>query len=823
MKASLSWLKEYVNVTADDAEIARKLTFAGLEIEGVNRQSKGFEKVVVGQILERKQHPNADRLSLCKVTVGTAAKPGEDPYEIVCGAQNIKAGDRIPVAMVGAIIPNGLEIKPAKIRGVASSGMLCSADELLLQKPASQKEDGIYILPNDAPIGKNFAAYLGLDDTLLEVNVTPNRGDALSHIGVARDVAALFGKELRWPELEVKQKEEKSIKVENQVGEACPVYWGAAIEGVKIGPSPDWLRQRLEAVGLRSINNVVDATAFVMLEMGQPLHAFDQGKLPGGKTIGVRFAKAGEDFTTLTQKQLKLQADDLVITSGGTAVALAGVMGGGNSEVDDSTKNIFLESAVFAPAYVRRTSRRNQLITDASYRFERGVDVTKTEWALLRAASLITKLAGGKFLGSQCSLETKKTVAAERPRIRLRTTDVLKLLGKAPDASTQAQILQSLGFGVEPAAGEAGVFNVVVPPWRTDVTRTVDLVEETIRIWGFEQLESRLPLGAVAADEGQRNRYFQVRRTRRHLCSLGFSEALNLGFTSRDALEKVHSAQELEKTVSIMNPLSADFTMLKPSLAVGLLQNVAHNQAHRRMDVRLFEVRRVFRTEDAGNDPKLKTGVQETLRLGLVATGAEIDQYWQGTAPAVDFYSLKGVLESLLEMLGKGGVAFRASSEGPSYLHPGQSAVLAQGKRVLGYVGRLHPRVEKTWGFAEPVYLAEVDLENILSEQQLRHRFKPYSKFPEVERDFSALVADSVTADAIRDLVAKTAKPLLKEVRFFDVYKGSRVPAGHVSYAFRIRLGSSERTLTDEEINQVQANVMQALEKDFGAKFAGQA
>lgn len=831
MKISLEWLKSYVDLPEEVSpeELARKLTFAGFEVESLTYRAKGFEKIFVGQILERRQHPNADRLSLTVIDVGTALSPSGEKLEIVCGAQNIKPGQKIPVATLGAVIPNGLEIKAAKIRGVASQGMLCSLDELQLPKEW-QKEDGIFILPENAEIGAPAADVLGLNDWVFDVSVTPNRGDALSHIGVAREVAALYGKSVKTPEFKAMQGGGNAgITIKNEAGrDLCPQYYGRLIEGVKLGPSPEWLKRRIESVGLRSISNVVDITSYVMFEMGQPLHAFDAAKVrsEGQIKITVRPGKAKEKFVTLAEKEVELEPSDLVIAAGeqgGKAVALAGVIGGANSEVSPETKDIFLEAAEFHPVSVRKTARRLVTLTDAAYRFERGVDSARVASAMDRATQLILEIAGGSVRG-MAEAEGSREIAP-MASIRLRHSDVQKILGKAPDTQGMVTILRALGFSAEIAAGEQGVLNIQVPHWRKDIKRVVDLVEEIGRVWGYEHLESKLPLGGIGAEEPKNSRrrsYFQVRRLRRHLTSLGFFEALNYGFSSPQELGLLLDEREREALVEILNPVTTDFSVMKPTLLSGLLRNAAHNFAHKQKDIRLFEVRRVFRCkpEAPEKEHRTETGVRESLVLSLVFTGDEVDDFWQGKSMPVDFYSLKGVLESVFDLLGASGIQFQPGSE-RSYLHPGQSAVLRRGKQELGVIGRLHPRVEKNYEFEQPVFVAELELEQLVGETHALALFKPYGNFPLVERDFSALVKQDVNAQMIRSAVTKVAKPLLKGFRIFDVYKGSRVPEGHISYAFRITLGSDEHTLTDAEINGMQEKVMQTLEKEFAARFAG--
>ncbi len=826
MKVSLNWLKKHVDLPpeATPEEIAKRLTFSGLEVEAVTNRAKGLEKVVVGEILERKPHPDADRLSLTKINVG-----GGEPLGIVCGAKNIAAGQKIPVAVVGALIPNGLEIKAAKIRGQSSSGMLCSLDELLLPKDW-QAEDGIFILDPKAKVGTPFAEYLGFDDWILTLNVTPNRGDALSHIGVAREVAALFGVSLKTEDVKFKEQPGGKYPVEivNSAGkDLCPSYFGRLIENVKVGPSPKWLKNALESVGIRSHNNVVDITNYVLFEAGQPLHAFDAEKIAhGGKIrINVRKAKAKEKFHTLSDKVVDLVPEDLVIAAGsgdGEAVALAGVMGGKDSEVSDSTTTVFLEAAEFNSSSVRKTSRRLGLLSDAAYRYERGIDSARVQWAMDLACYLFQEHAGGKVHKVFMAPGSDELPSASV--IRLRVTEAERLLGKAPSRDQTVAFLRAEGIHAEITAGESDVVEATVPYWRKDLKTPVDLIEEVARLWGYDKLSGKLPLAGIGEREpkgSKRGSYFLTRRVRRHLASLGFFEALNYGFTSHEKLEKLGITEK--NLVEIVNPVSLDYAVMKPTLVTGLLENLQKNFAHRKKDLRLFEVRRTFVKSEApqfGDDKRLETHVEERIKLSMAVTGAEIDENWQGKASPVSFYSLKGVLESVFQLLGAGGLQFRAA-DSISFLHPGQTAEIVRGNRVLGVMGKLHPKVEKKFEFEQDVFVAEIDLQTLLSEDMKLVTFKEFSHFPTVERDFSALVKDSITADQMKQAVLKLAKPLVKSVTFFDVYKGSRVPEGHVSYAFRVVLGSDSHTLTDEEIHKTQESVMKGLEKEFSARFAG--
>ena len=540
---------------------------------------------------------------------------------MVCGASNIKVGQKIPVAVVGAKLPNGMEIKASKIRGEASQGMLCAHDELGLPVP-EQAERGIFILDKKAQVGQSFAEYMDRGDSILDISVTPNRGDTLSHFGVARDLSALFGGEAKLPAVKVKE-DAVSVQVElhNEVGEDSCGYFARYVEGVKVGPSPDWLVKKVESVGLRSINNVVDVSSFVMLEIGQPIHTFDADTLVSGDKlrVSVRSGVDKERFTTISHRELHLSPDDIVISAGDKgekAAALAGVMGSDQTEVHAGTRNILIESAHFSPSRVRKTNRRYGLLTDAAYRFERGVDQARVAWAADRTAMLLQQVAGGK-IGPLCAY--KGTKIDSQPQLReisLSVEAVEACLGKSPPAAEITQILTSLGFVVKKAKG--GSFICVVPSWRNDVTIPEDLIEEVARIWGFEHLESKLPLGFVPIKNETNEWEKQSRRLREHLCGLGYYEAINYAFSSHELELGVLGQDALKDMVELEAPIGQEYTLLKSSLIPGLLNNLRHNQHNQRSNVRLFEIRTCFRPgkPQKKQDPRLFTGAQESMRIG---------------------------------------------------------------------------------------------------------------------------------------------------------------------------------------------------------------
>lgn len=846
MKVSLSWLKEYIdlpqNVTAE--EIADKLTFAGLEVDAIEDQGKGLDKVYVGTILEKNQHPNADRLSLTKISVGDALGNKEQILSIVCGAQNIAVGQKIPVATIGAIIPNGLEIKPSKIRGEASEGMLCSPAELLIEHPEGDK--GIYILDEAAEVGRPFAEYLGRNDVVFELGITPDRGDALSHIGVARDLAALFDRELKIPEPKVSEGEVGcAVEVKTEIPNHCPAYFARYVEGVKVGPSPKWLRERIESIGLRSINNVVDISSYVMFEIGQPIHTFDANTLVEDNRIKVtvRDAKEGEEFSTISHRELNLNSNDIVIAAGEKAqiaAAMAGVMGSDKTEVSDGTSNVLIESALFDAARTRLTNRNYTMLTDAAYRFERGVDPRRLEWACDRTAELIVKVAGGTIGPLVANEGALDAVSVEPKKITVPVREIKRLLGKAPEADQLRRLLERLGFVVSTATEE--VLSVEVPTWRNDISIQEDVIEEVVRLWGFDKLDSRLPERFVKNSTAVTLQERQQRKIRNTLCSWGFSEALNYTFTNLEAemlgMNAWEGSGELEGEskdalpyddfVRLESPLGEGFNLLRRDLLPGLIRNVRLNASHRCHDVRLFEIRPVFSKVKASkkSDPRTETFTKENLRLAFIAGGDLVREDWRGAKGKVDFFHIKGSLELLLGELGKlNGIRFAKPDASPGalpyFMHPNQSGLLLQGNRVLGYVGKVHPFVLKKNDIREEIFAADIDLDWALSKEERKHKFKSFGKFPSVERDFSATVKDTIAADELRAAVRSAVKGLVKDIRFFDVYRGERIPEGHVSYAFRVVLGSVDNTLADNEIQAAQTKIIETLKNKFSADFAG--
>ncbi len=606
MKFTYNWLKQYVNCAWSPAELAEKLTFAGIEVEEVvTLGGKIPEQIVIAQILSSEKHPNADKLSVCRVNDGSGER------QIVCGAKNYKVGDKVPLALPGAAMAAGFTIKESKLRGVMSQGMMCSAEELGLPKG----EDGLLVLPADAPLGKKFAEYVGPGDTVFDIEVTPNRPDWLSVIGIAREVAALTGNPLKLPEVSLAENGTTDITVKVEATDLCPRYTARLIRGVKIGPSPAWLKQILEKVGMRSINNVVDVTNYVLLETGHPLHAFDCN-LVKGHAIIVRRAVAGEQFVAIDDSKHELTNEMLVIADAERAVALAGIMGGKNSEINDATTDVLLEAAYFSPSNIRRTSKRLGLASESSYRFERGVDIGGLEWASHRAASLMQQLAGGQLAHGMIDALAKPI---EKRRVRCRYAQVNRLLGVEVPPATVKKIFVGLGLSI--ATDESVGCDVEIPTFRVDLEREADLIEEVCRIYGVEKIPARM-LPATAQVSEFDARWDAIREVRRTLNALGFHEAQNQTMVSEGELK-------------LRNPLSSDMTALRSALVPGLLQNLRTNVSRHQFDVKLFEIGRVFAADG-----------KESLHLALVATGRRTAGDWERTEK-VDYFDLKGALEAL--------------------------------------------------------------------------------------------------------------------------------------------------------------------------------
>ena len=802
MRISYNWLKEYVEFDLSPQQVADRLTMAGLEVEGLEYLGEGIEGVIVGRIASIKPHPDADRLTVCDVETGSEVLP------IVCGAKNMKEGDKAPLAIAGAKLPGGVKISKGKLRGVVSYGMLCSEKELGLAKESS----GLMILPAETPVGESIQKAIGLDDWALEINVTPNRPDCLSVIGIAREVSALLRKPLMLPQVKVDEKGSpvgEMIKIEITDPGLCLRYAGRAIVGVSIGPSPLWMQRRLSAVGVRPINNVVDITNYVMMETGQPLHAFDYDLVQDKKII-VRAAAEGERFTTLDGVERTLTPDMLLICDGVRPVALAGVMGGQNSEVTDLTKDIFLESAYFNPSTVRRASKKLGLHTEASHRFERGTDPEGVLAAADRAAQLMAELANGKVARGRAD-EYPAPVAM--PTITVRAERVSDVLGAKLDKEEMADILKRLQLSVRDDGN--GKMTVTAPAFRPDLTREADIIEEVARVHGYSRIRSTMPAYSVSpgAPDPVRDASDSVRKSLR---DAGYSEVINFSFINPQDLGRLRLPEDdfRRRFISLRNPLTVEQSVMRTTLLPSLLGNLAWNFTRGERELKIFEISKVFLSEGPGLP-------EEPLKLGGLAVGGRTGTLWDGREGEVDFFDIKGAVEEVLGTLRVNGAVYRPAEEVP-FLHPGKSAWLMVGGKQAGYLGQVHPDVMQAWDVPLDAFVFELDFDELVEEGGAEIKYSPLPKYPAVTRDIAAIVPAEVTSFAIAKAIESLKLGLVEDVRLFDYYAGKPIPEGKKSLAYSITYRSAERTLTDEEVNAVHQKVITALRERLGAEIREQ-
>ncbi len=799
MKVSLNWLKDYVDIQMDLKDLVNLLTMAGLEVEEVSTVGEGFEKIIVAEIESIQKHPNADRLSLVKV------KTGEENLSIVCGATNIREGQKVPLALVGAKLPNGMEIKRSKIRGITSEGMLCSEIELGLGEDAS----GIMILSSTLLVGSDLGEALGLKDVLLNLSITPNRPDCLCVIGVAREIAALTHQRLRYPKISVPEGGEEIYQKTSVTlldPDLCPRYVARLIEGVKIGPSPFWMKNRLEKVGIRSINNVVDVTNYVMMEYGQPLHAFDFELLEEGRIV-VRRAKEGESFFTLDGVKRTLSKEMLVICDGVKPVAIAGVMGGLNSEIKEDTKVVLLESAYFSPMENRWTSKQLGLETEAAYRFGRGIDYGGCVTAANRASQLIQELAGGRIV--EGVIDAYPKLMKPNP-IQLRRKRIHQILGKEIPSGKVKDYLK--GLELEVTEEEGGNFIVHPPTFRRDLEREIDLIEEIARMDGYENIPTTLPQGSPSGEERSKELLIE-KKAKDLLLHQGYHEVITYSFTSPASCDLISLPPDdpRRKQIRILNPLTEDFSVMRTSLIPGLLEVARYNLSRKNLNLKLFELKKVFLHQEGEKLPR------EVKYLAGLAMGMDQDPHWATPPRPIDFYDLKGAIESLLEELQIIRVRFKRAEDVP-YLHPGKASRIFVEEKEVGVLGEVHPDVLNHYGIQERVYLFEVDFEEIVRRVGEGRWFQPLPKFPEVFRDLSLVIHEEVEAEKIGEAIWGLKEPFIKEVRLFDVYQGPPIPKGKKGVSYRIRYQAPDRTLTDEEVNQFHERVILHLKEGLGAE-----
>lgn len=797
MNVTYTWLKEFVDFECTPQELADIMTMLGLEVEGMTTLGGGMDEVIIARVVEKAQHPNADKLSVCKVDTGT------EIIDIVCGAQNFVQGDTVALAQVGAVLPGDFKIKRSKIRGEESAGMLCSEKELGL----ADESAGIMVLSESLALGTPFFEAMALKDTVFEIGLTPNRSDCLSVIGVARDVAAKLGKKIRYHETVIPEYGEPvnskiAVKLNDSVG--CPRYAARYIEGCTIKPSPAWLVNRLSAIGIRSINNVVDITNLIMMEYGQPLHAFDYDQLAGGSIV-VRQAADGEIFTTLDGVERTLTAQDLMICDSERPVALAGIMGGLNSEITDGTTRILLESAYFHPPTIRKTSKRLGLHTESSHRFERGTDIDGVQRALDRAAFLIAQLAGGSVA---VGVVDQYPVRAVEKTISFRPSRANSLLGLSLSADYMLDLFRRLEFQVTPVGEDR--FQVIVPTYRVDIEREVDLIEEICRLHGFDQIPAKLPVAEVYAERLTPYQELQ-RQTRDHLVSEGMHEVVTFSFIAPGTADRLMLPTDdlRRQCISLCNPLAVEQSVMRTTLVPGLLEVCARNLNSRNTDLQLFEMRRVYQCRLGDDMPH-----EPVICAGVLTGGAE-DSRWCHSDRPIDFYDAKGRLEMLFDWIGLDAVVFD-SSEKESFYHPGKCCMISVGNCVIGSLGELHPQVLQQFEIERPVYYFEVNLETISTLEQPILAIRPPSRYPDSVRDLALLAPNDLAAADILACVGGVRIRELEETAIFDVYQGEHVPEGMKSIALRFRYRSAERTLTEEDIQRFHQKIVNALTSRLG-------
>ena len=795
MNVTLNWLKNYIVFEFSASELADRLTMLGIEVESVKQPAAELEGVVVGSVSSVKPHPNADKLVLCQVDIGET-----EELQIVCGAPNVREGMHAPVATIGTTLPIGLTIKPAKLRGETSQGMLCSEKELTLSEDAA----GLMELSTDISVGTPLSTALGLDDTVFELEITPNRPDCLSLIGVAREIRAETGNPLKLPQVDFNEDEtdiRETTSVTIEAPDLCPRYAARVIRGVKIGQSPAWLQQRLESVGIGVINNIVDITNFVLMEYGQPLHAFDYHKLSENRIV-VRRAIAGEKLTTLDEVARELTADMLVIADAEKPVALAGVMGGYDSEITEATCDVLLESAYFNPSSIRATAKALGMSTEASYRFERGADPGIVLDALDRAVELIIKLAGGTICKGIVDVYPGEQPLTE---IQLRPERVNFVLGTEIEAATMEEILTRLGFGVETFES---VHRVTVPTFRSDITREIDLIEEIARVYGYDNIPTTLPKGDIPVPAPDPK--VEVRRhIKQFLLAAGMMEAINYSFSDPSSFDKIRLAADnpLRNALPLQNPLSPEMSILRTTLLPGLLDNAQRNRNHQIDTIALFEIGSVFIRNGEQKEPERVSGVL----AGQVGDGVYSNPYRQP-----DFYDIKGLVEGVLEICGISDYTLQ-KTDAPTF-HPGCNAAVLLGDRQIGIFGEAHPEVLENYDLPYKAYLFDFDVETLTDAAIFAKRFEPISVYPKVERDLAIVVDKALLSDMPTELIYKAGGEWIESVRLFDVYEGEQVPEGKKSLAYAIVYHSAAETLTDKAVNALHDEIVKRLNRELGAE-----
>ena len=793
MLVPINWLKDYVEIDVDIKEFVDKMTMSGTKVESVEETGQNIDKVVVGKIIEITPHPNADSLLVTKVDVGN------EVLQIITGATNIKENDYVPVALHGSTLPDGTKIKRGKLRGLESAGMLCSPEELGLTEETLPEGidmvDGILILPHEYPLGKDIKEVLELNDKIVEFEITNNRPDCLSMLGIAREVAATFGKKMKYPSIEVSGNRDDvsdyiSVSVEDK--DLCPRFAVKVIKNVKIESSPQWMQDRLLKAGIRPINNIVDITNYVMLETGNPMHAYDLNMLDGNKII-VRRARNGEKIVTLDEVERKLDNETLVIADANKPVGIAGIMGGYNSEIEEGTKTIVFECAIFDPVNVRLSSKKLGLRTEASSRFEKGLDMESVEFAINRAWYLVEQLKAGEVVGGMIDIYPVKK---EKNIMELKIDRVKWLLGVEIPAYKIKEILESLEFKV---TGE-DILKVEVPSFRDDVTIEADLIEEIARIYGYDNIPSKL-MDTTFTPGGRDNRQRIRQMTRNNLAAQGLFEIYTYSFVSPSVFNQINLRAEnpLRKAIRILNPLGEDQSIMRTTLIPNMLEVISRNYNRKIADGMFYELSKVYLADEL--PLKDLANERDTLTIGIYGN--------------VDFYDLKGITENLLSELNISN--YRVLPSNHESFHPGRTAELLINNKRIGYLGEIHPEVLDNYDIPVRVYIAEFNFEEITAHANLDIKYKPLPKYPSIERDIAIVVKEEITAGQVEEIIKNKGGKLVEEVELFDIYRGSQIEEGYKSMAYRIVYRSNEKTLTDDDIAKVHDKIINSLANQVGA------
>jgi len=804
MKASLSWLKDYIDIQMDAADLADALTMAGLEVESVSDRYAYLQTVFVARVTQVNPHPNADKLTLCRV------EADETSRTVVCGAPNVTEGMLAPLALPGTVFPDGTQLEKSVIRGEQSNGMLCSAMELGLGSDGS----GIMALDPSLRTGDPLAAALGLEDTVFEFDLTPNRPDCLSVIGIAREIAAIQNTALKYPDYELADGQDvisslTSVKIE--APEHCPRYSARLVEDIVIKPSPFWMQDRLLSVGLRPINNVVDITNYVLMETGQPLHAFDFDLLAQHRIV-VKTAAEGDSFVTLDEKERQLNSQMLMICDGEKQVAVGGVMGGLNSEIEETTRRVLIEGAYFNPVSIRKTSKTLGLSTDASHRFERGTDPEGTVRAVNRAAALMVALADGTLVEG---LIDEYPLPQKVNRVSLNTAGTRRLLGIHPDGSEIKKLLESIEFKVEemtPANGDQQL--VVVPPtFRVDISRPEDLMEEIARLSGYDGIPTTFPAMPAEARPPDRNLEFRS-RLKNLMVAFGFAEAITYSFVAEASCDRLRLKPDDHRRnlIHILNPLSEEQTVMRTSLAGGLILTAVYNIAQQAKTLKIFEIGKVFINKQPGELPR------EPEFLAALWTGSRQVSSWHGREIQCDFYDIKGVAEELLAALKIDNVRFTAKSEADcDYTRPGHTAQIFTGDKPVGQVGEIHPLVREAFDLKQTAYYLELDLESMIALVPDTASSKPIPKFPAIFRDITVIIDRGIEIQTVLRAVENSREDLVEKLHLFDVFEGDPIAAGKKSVSFRVTYRSPHKTLEDSDVSDLHKSITDNLLKTFNA------